>query len=181
MSRFQPEAGRGTCLVPVRHNVSDDTVIASLGLCNYRLHMRKHLSRLAAAAAAIAASAQPVRAVDVTAPQVHSVRLSGWCEPVTDARARSSRDGGVYRIRSGGALSSAANRQTILVEPGGSLVYVGRGSSIYIENGGYARIVGDANRIVMQARAQVSSSGSNAVSVVGAFDVGLNPNAGNCR
>lgn len=132
-------------------------------------------------AASLAAIAQPVRAVDVTAPQVHAVRLSGWCEPVSDARTRSSRDGGVYRIRPGGALASSANRQTILVERGGSLVYVGRGSSIYIENGGFARIVGDGNRVIMQARAQVSSSGSNVVSVVGAFDIGLNPNAGNCR
>jgi hypothetical protein len=119
--------------------------------------------------------------VEGSAGQVYPIRLAGWCESVGSDRARSSRDGGVYRVRPGGALSASANRQTILVEDGGALTYVGRGSSIYVENGGFARVVGDGNTIIMQPRARVSSSGSNAMSLVRGFEVRLNPNAELCK
>lgn len=133
------------------------------------------------AAAALALVAGPTLAVEATGTQVYPVRLSGWCEPVTSDRARTSRDGGVFRVRSGGTLTASANRQTIMVEEGGSLAYVGRGSSIYVENGAFARIVGDANTVIMQPRAKLSASGANYVSVVGSFEVKLNRNADNCK
>jgi hypothetical protein len=111
----------------------------------------------------------------------YPVRLSGWCEPVTGDNGRSSRDGGVYRIRSGGMLSATANRQTIYVERGGSLTYIGRSSSIFAEDGAFVRVTGDANTVIVQPRARIMSTGSNAVTVVQAFDLTFNQNASLCR
>jgi hypothetical protein len=143
--------------------------------------MRQALALVAIIGGVLALRAAPAIALEGSANQTYPIRLSGWCESVANDRARTTKDGGVFRIRPGAALNATANRQTIMVEQGGTLTYVGRASSIYVENDAFARIIGDANTIIMQPRAKVSSSGANTMTMVRDFDVKLNPNAELCR
>jgi hypothetical protein len=131
--------------------------------------------------AILALRAAPSIALEGSASQTYPVRLSGWCESISNDRGRTNKDGGVFRVRPGGTLNATANRQTIMVEEGGTLTYVGRASSIYVENGAFVRVIGDANTIIMQPRAKVSSSGSNTMTLVRDFEVKLNPNAELCK